>query len=83
MRDLGLYFFGVSLFLELNVQSLRMRPYCLNEQHKTINQEPMDPGESDCLIKTKQRAAIYWFALFVISAQCFECQSDEIHPSSG
>ena len=69
--------------MDISAQSLGVRPECLNVQQKTINQEPMDPGESDCLIKTKQRAAIYWYALFVISAQCFECQSDEIHPSPG
>jgi len=39
----------------------------------------MDLGESDCLIKTKQRdISKEWYNLFVISAQCSECQSEEI-----
>ena len=41
------------------------------------------PGESDCLIKTKHCAAPCGLRRNVISAQCSECQSEEIHPSAG
>ena len=41
------------------------------------------PGESDCLIKTKHCAAPRGLRRNVISAQCSECQSEEIHPSAG
>jgi len=45
--------------------------------------EPIDLEESDCLIKTKQRVAFNRYILFVISAQCSDCQSGEIRTSAG
>ncbi|KAH0640831.1 hypothetical protein KY285_037417 [Solanum tuberosum] len=40
-------------------------------------------GESDCLIKTKHCDGPNGCLRNVISAQCSECQSEEIQPSAG
>ena len=40
-------------------------------------------GESDCLIKTKHCDGLHRCLHNVISAQCSECQSDEIQISAG
>ncbi|GMQ11741.1 hypothetical protein CsSME_00054250 [Camellia sinensis var. sinensis] len=40
-------------------------------------------GESDCLIKTKHCDGPCGCSRNVISAQCSECQSEEIQPSAG
>ncbi|CAN0930535.1 hypothetical protein LINGRAHAP2_LOCUS37627, partial [Linum grandiflorum] len=40
-------------------------------------------GESDCLIKTKHCDGPRGCSRNVISAQCSECQSEEIQPSAG
>ncbi|PKA48990.1 hypothetical protein AXF42_Ash019528 [Apostasia shenzhenica] len=40
-------------------------------------------GESDCLIKTKHCDGPSGCSRNVISAQCSECQSEEIQPSAG
>ncbi|KAK8606306.1 hypothetical protein V6N13_030592 [Hibiscus sabdariffa] len=40
-------------------------------------------GESDCLIKTKHCDGPCRCSRNVISAQCSECQSEEIQPSAG
>jgi hypothetical protein len=40
-------------------------------------------GESDCLIKKSKETNSESFFLFVISAQCLECQSEEIRVSTG
>jgi len=40
-------------------------------------------GESDCLIKTKHCDNLNRYWCNVISAQCSECQSDEIQTSAG
>src|SRR6185503_19494770 len=40
-------------------------------------------GESDCLIKTKHCDGPHGCCRNVISAQCSECQSEEIQPSAG
>jgi len=45
--------------------------------------EPIDLGESDCLIKQSKEIAYKRYILFVISAQCSDCQSGEIRTSAG
>ncbi|KZV53612.1 hypothetical protein F511_40329 [Dorcoceras hygrometricum] len=40
-------------------------------------------GESDCIIKTKHCDGPRGCSRNVISAQCSECQSEEIQPSAG
>ena len=40
-------------------------------------------GESDCLIKTKHCDGLRGCLRNVTSAQCSECQSEEIQPSAG
>ncbi|KAK4594119.1 hypothetical protein RGQ29_017982 [Quercus rubra] len=42
-----------------------------------------EQGESDCLIKTKHYDGPCRCFRNVISAQCSECQSEEIQPSAG
>lgn len=56
---------------------------CVSAGNKQPTQNWHGPGESDCLIKTKHCAAPCGLRRNVISAQCSECQSEEIHPSAG
>jgi len=41
--------------LEVGVQGLKVSLLCPNRSYQTIDREPMDLEEPDCLIKTKQR----------------------------
>ena len=58
-------------------------PRHVSAGNKRPTQNWHGPGESDCLIKTKHCAAPCGLRRNVISAQCSECQSEEIHPSAG
>ena len=51
--------------------------------NKQLTQNWSGQGESDCLIKTKHCDSLYWYLHNVISAQCSECQRDEIQSSAG
>jgi hypothetical protein len=70
---------GVSLLGGL----LRQLGGLVSAGNKQPTQNWHGPGESDCLIKTKHCAAPRGLRRNVISAQCSECQSEEIHPSAG
>jgi len=41
--------------MDAGTQDIELRLQYLNRTYKTINREPMDLEEPDCLIKTKQR----------------------------
>ena len=63
--------------------ALGATPRHVSAGNKRPTQNWHGPGESDCLIKTKHCAAPCGLRRNVISAQCSECQSEEIHPSAG
>ena len=48
-----------------------------------LSQNCHGQGESDCLIKTERLDRLKSFLRDVISAQCSECQSEEIRISAG
>ena len=48
----------VAFVPEISVQNIGVRSFVSNGQQQTANRELMDPGESDCLIKTKQRESL-------------------------
>ena len=49
----------------------------------TLSQNCHGQGESDCLIKTERLDSLKRCLRDVISAQCSECQSEEIRISAG
>ena len=68
------------VWLELLDKVHLSRPFLCDEQ-LTLNWSKH--GESDCLIKTKHCDGLIGFWYNVISAQCSECQSEEIQTSAG
>jgi len=48
----------VTFTSDIDAQTTGASSSVSNKQHETANRELMDPGESDCLIKTKQRESL-------------------------